>query len=599
MRVKYYKDKIKSLDLKLKRLSQKSLKYSFARLFLLIIGIFIIYLAFSISGTWGIVAILLVIAIFLTIVKLHSKINKQKEYTANLIKVYTNELELKVKGNIFGNGSKYIDRNHNYSNDLDVFGKFSLFNLINRTVTHEGETLLAHWLKEPMFNREKILNRHEILKELSKINGFKEKFLSAGFLSKKTKEESENIKIWIENFKYFFIKKKYLKPILYAFSTSLTILLLLGFYNPVFWNYSIINIGINYILMSMYLKNVNRLHGFISKQEKLFYKYSLLIKYIANEDFKNIDLLDLQNKIKGKNHIEDQFKAISRLIKKLDYRLNIIVSIFLNLIFFWDIHISYAIEKWMKKNQNSIDVWLNIVGEFDALLSLSILHFNNPEWSWPEIKQGNIFIEAKGIGHPMIEKTLRIDNDYKISGKGKFDIVTGSNMAGKSTFLRAIGLNSILALSGCPVCANLFVISPIKVLTFMRINDSLEDNLSSFHAELERIKSILNFVKNNENCFLLMDEILRGTNSEDRYIGSVALIKQLIKLNASGIIATHDLKLTKLAEELPENVRNFNFSVKTKGEDLFFDYKLDTGVCDSFNASILMKKIGIEMDIIS
>ncbi|HHH55355.1 MAG TPA: hypothetical protein ENK91_16980, partial [Bacteroidetes bacterium] len=365
MRVKYYKDKIKSLDLKLKRLSQKSLKYSFARLFLLIIGIFIIYLAFSISGTWGIVAILLVIAIFLTIVKLHSKINKQKEYTANLIKVYTNELELKVKGNIFGNGSKYIDRNHNYSNDLDVFGKFSLFNLINRTVTHEGETLLAHWLKEPMFNREKILNRHEILKELSKINGFKEKFLSAGFLSKKTKEESENIKIWIENFKYFFIKKKYLKPILYAFSTSLTILLLLGFYNPVFWNYSIINIGINYILMSMYLKNVNRLHGFISKQEKLFYKYSLLIKYIANEDFKNIDLLDLQNKIKGKNHIEDQFKAISRLIKKLDYRLNIIVSIFLNLIFFWDIHISYAIEKWMKKNQNSIDVWLNIVGEFD------------------------------------------------------------------------------------------------------------------------------------------------------------------------------------------------------------------------------------------
>ncbi|HHH55002.1 MAG TPA: hypothetical protein ENK91_15165, partial [Bacteroidetes bacterium] len=449
------------------------------------------------------------------------------------------------------------------------------------------------------FNREKILNRHEILKELSKINGFKEKFLSAGFLSKKTKEESENIKIWIENFKYFFIKKKYLKPILYAFSTSLTILLLLGFYNPVFWYYSIINIGINYILMSMYLKNVNRLHGFISKQEKLFYKYSLLIKYIANENFKNIDLLDLQNKIKGKNHIEDQFKAISRLIKKLDYRLNIIVSIFLNLIFFWDIHISYAIEKWMKKNQNSIDVWLNIVGEFDALLSLSILHFNNPEWSWPEIKQGNIFIEAKGIGHPMIEKTLRIDNDYKISGKGKFDIVTGSNMAGKSTFLRAIGLNSILALSGCPVCANLFVISPIKVLTFMRINDSLEDNLSSFHAELERIKSILNFVKNNENCFLLMDEILRGTNSEDRYIGSVALIKQLIKLNASGIIATHDLKLTKLAEELPENVRNFNFSVKTKGEDLFFDYKLDTGVCDSFNASILMKKIGIEMDIIS
>ena len=598
MKKLYYFNKISILEKDQKDLLKKIRNISLLRLLIMILGLFGVYWAFAASTTIGLISLLILIAVFTWIVRNHNKVYRLKEKTQNLLSIYKNEIELFSSSNMFGDGENYNDPKHEYSSDLDVFGKYSLFNLINRTATYQGENLLANWLKKPLGNYKLILEKQEIVKELEKKDEFKEQFLSTLFLAEKTEQEASKIQNWVSVFRYYFTEKNILRVILFVLSILTVLSLLTGFVYPQVWNYSFVLLMINYLLAMKYKKPVDLVHEHISKQGKLFNKYSKLVKIIKKEEFNSAYLNKLKEKLLGENQIEKQLKLLSKLIKNLDYRLNIIVASVLNLLFFWDIHYTYRVEKWMKDNSSKIGEWLEIIGEFDALLSMSILKFNNSDWIFPEISTGDIVIDGKNIGHPLIDHEQRVLNDYSINGKGKFDIVTGSNMAGKSTFLRTIGINTILALNGFPVCAKSFTVSNIQLITYMRITDSLEDNLSTFHAELERIKSILNYVEENENCFLLLDELLRGTNSQDRHVGTVALIKQLMQNKSSGINATHDLALTDMILEFPENIRNYNFGVKTKDNDLFFDYKLTHGVCDSFNASLLMKKIGIKIEMI-
>ena len=592
----YYTQKISALNDSLKVLSKKISQLSIIRLIVVLAGIYLIYLGYSVSNIIGVVAIISVIIFFAFLVKKHNKLIIQSEKNKQLIQIYQNELNTLSTPNIFGDGEKYKNPKHEYSSDLDVFGKFSLFNILNRTVTVQGEKILSDWLLSTSHPKQSILERQEIIKELAEKKKFRDNFLLTFYISDKENEDIGSIDKWVSVFKYYFKNKKILKVILYILSALTILSLIIGFVNPVWWRLSIPLLTINYFISMKFKKRVELIHEHISKQEKLFLKYSALIKIIKNSEFKSKYLQNTQSELTGENQIEKELKKLSGLIKSLDYRLNLVVASILNLFLFWDIHYSYKIEDWMSKNSSKIKLWLNKIGDIDAHLSLSILYFNNPDWVFPLISDKELLITGQNIGHPFIKKENRVDNNYSIEGKGKFDIVTGSNMAGKSTFLRTIGLNTILALNGCPVCAESFEVSNVRLITYMRIIDSLEDNLSTFHAELERIKSILKYVEKNDNCFLLLDELLRGTNSQDRHVGTKALIKQMIKNKASGIIATHDLALTEMVYEHSNSIRNYNFGVKTKDDELYFDYKLTNGVCNSFNASILMKKIGIDID---
>ncbi len=593
----YYTQKINILNDSLKLLSKKISRLSIIRLLVVLAGIYLIYLGFSISNIIGFLVIISVIIFFAYLVKKHNKLIVQSGKSKQLIQIYQNELNALTSTNIFGDGEKYKNQKHEYSSDLDIFGKYSLFNILNRTVTVQGEKILSDWLLSTSHTKQSILDRQEIVKELANNNKFRDNFLLTFFISDKDNEDFGSIDRWVGVFKYYFKDKKILKVILYILSTLTIVSLVVGFINPVWWRLSIPLLTINYFIIMKFKKRVDLIHEHVSKQEKLFLKYSILIKIIKKSEFKSKYLQNIQSELTGENQIEMELKRLSGLIKNLDYRLNLVVASILNLFLFWDIHYSYKIEDWMSKNSSKIKLWLDKIGDIDAHLSLSILYFNNPDWVFPHISDKELLIAGQNIGHPLIKKENRIDNDYSIEGKGKFDIVTGSNMAGKSTFLRTVGLNTILALNGCPVCAESFEVSNVRLITYMRIIDSLEDNLSTFHAELERIKSILQYVEKNDNCFLLLDELLRGTNSQDRHIGTKALIKQMMKNKASGMIATHDLALTDMVYEHPNSIRNYNFGVKTKGDELYFDYKLTNGVCDSFNASILMKKIGIDIDL--
>jgi DNA mismatch repair ATPase MutS len=235
------------------------------------------------------------------------------------------------------------------------------------------------------------------------------------------------------------------------------------------------------------------------------------------------------------------------------------------------------------------------MAEFEALASLANMAFNNPGWVYPQVTEDYFVFRAEDMGHPLIPANRRINNSFATEGAEKAIIVTGSNMSGKSTFLRTCGVNAVLAFAGAPVCASAFTISLVRLHSSMRISDSLEENISSFYAELRRLRAIISGAESDPKVFLLLDEILRGTNSDDRYTGSVALIKQLTGYGAVAMVATHDLRLAGMEQELPQAIENYHFDVKVNDEELFFDYLLTPGICSSFNASLLMKKMGIKV----
>ncbi len=273
-----------------------------------------------------------------------------------------------------------------------------------------------------------------------------------------------------------------------------------------------------------------------------------------------------------------------------------VVGFILNIFFIWDVRQVIAIERWKRDNHESLETAFDVIGEFEALISLASLKINYPEWCYPQIADGEGYtVTAKNLAHPLINKQYRVANDYELNNSFNIDIITGSNMAGKSTFLRTIGINTVLALCGAPVCASEMQVSVITIISYMRIKDSLNESTSTFKAELDRLQMLLAAVSNEPKVFFLIDEMLRGTNSVDKYLGSKAVIEQLISKKGVGMVATHDLQIAHLEQKYPDYIRNFYFDIQVIDGEMLFDYKIKHGECKTFNASLLLKQIGIDV----
>src|SRR5690606_25439899 len=241
-------------------------------------------------------------------------------------------------------------------------------------------------------------------------------------------------------------------------------------------------------------------------------------------------------------------------------------------------------------------VALDLVGEVETLWSLALVQLNHPHWSFPEVFAAEEYrLDFEELAHPLIPRDQVVSNSYD-NQNHYIALITGSNMAGKSTFLRTVGINVVLALCGAPVCARQMKVSVMHLLSYMRIKDSLQESTSTFKAELNRIKMILERIRQQPYSFFLVDEMLRGTNSIDKYKGSKAIIERMINDRAHGMVATHDLQLSELAVTYPEYVRNFHFDIQVRDGEMVFDYRLKDGACTIFNASILLRGIGIEVN---
>src|SRR6185312_14544384 len=343
-------------------------------------------------------------------------------------------------------------------------------------------------------------------------------------------------------------------------------------------------------------KVVAPVHEQLSKVADELTTLSSSILLIEKEKFESPLLKRWQSVFLEKHkRASDDILKIKKILDRLDLRYNLVLSLPLNWLLLWNLQQVLDLEKWKESEQNNIDEWFDTLANFEALNSFGILFFNQPGWVFPTIHPEYFSIEGTEIGHPLIPKEKRVDNFINIPSNSELMLVTGSNMAGKSTYLRSIGVNVVLAMSGAPVCAAAFSVSLVQLMSSMRITDNLEESTSTFYAELKKLKTIIEKVNAGEKVFILLDEILRGTNSLDRHTGSKALIKQLIKKKAAAIIATHDLELANLKEEFSHNILNYHFDVEVSNDELYFDYRLKPGVCNSLNASILMKKIGIEI----
>jgi DNA mismatch repair ATPase MutS len=282
------------------------------------------------------------------------------------------------------------------------------------------------------------------------------------------------------------------------------------------------------------------------------------------------------------------------MLDAFDQRNNMLVGIVANAFALRDLQLCYKIEAWIDTNQDQVAHWFDVIAFFDAQNSLGNFVFNHPDHCFPEIVSSKFVIDAQQLGHPLISKEKRVDNDFSIQGTNFF-IITGANMAGKSTFLRTVSLSIMMANIGLPVCAKSFDYSPIKLITSMRTSDSLTDDESYFFSELKRLKMIIESVQLTEkpgDYFIILDEILKGTNSTDKAIGSRKFVERLVKLGAMGIIATHDLSLCEISKDLSE-VKNYYFDAEIIDNELHFDYTFKEGICKNMNASFLLKKMEI------
>ncbi len=560
---------------------------SFLLIFVVLFGFLKVQVLISIGGSIS------MIVIFFMLVKRHLELGKRRSYFRRILEISLNELDaLSNDYRAFKKGERFINHSHSYSFDLDIFGKGSLFEMLNRSTTEAGEQKLATRLMTEPNSSQEIYSFQEGVQELSKNPDFMINFRAIGLMSGIVSEDIESIKRWQSSSSFINGRRglrifSFFLPVLLLISLGATII------SSAFSSLLVTIFIFNIFFVGFSIKKINKEHGQVTLLLKMLQKYQKLLIEIEKKEFDAELLKESQNRLHHNDKKASQLLgSLTKLVGSFDNRLNFVAAIFLEGFLLWDYHCLFRIEKWRLECGSLLTNWINEIAFFDSLISGGTFAFNNPEYIYPVLSE-SIILNGKGIGHPLIPSSVRVCNDFSIHNKGDFSIITGANMAGKSTFLRTIGVNLILSKSGLPVCANSFEFSNQKLFTSMRTSDSLSENESYFYAELKRLKSVMDKLESGENLFIILDEILKGTNSVDKQNGSRHALEKILKLSGTGIIATHDLALTEISETYPDKIKNQCFEIEIDNAKIYFDYKLYEGVTKKMNAMLLMEQMGI------
>jgi DNA mismatch repair ATPase MutS len=588
-----YNDRINLLKLKEDKIKKLLILISVLRfLFFIFFIASIVYVVkqFSVAR---LILIITVFFSFISLVILYIKKTDILIHTRNLLKINTDEIKsLNGQYTEFYCGDKYINREHEYSFDLDLFGEGSFYQYVNRTTTQVGQDLLAKKLLNTTTSADVITGKQKVITELSEKIDWRQNFLATGYACPVTNENSDQIDDWIDKPVYF-VKRKVFRILVVALPVITLGTLFLLIAGKVHYSIFTLLALSQLFIASFFLRSTNQEQNNISKRIGILKNYSRLIKLIENEKFSAEILVQLKNDLyTGSHNANDAFKLLIRIIDAFDTRLNIFLGAILNATLMWDLYSVIRLERWKLKYGKNVKLWVKVIAEYDAYCSLANFAYNNPDYIYPKFTDKKV-IHAKDLGHPLIPRTKRINNDFEVSSLGKIDIITGANMAGKSTFLRTIGINVLLAHCGMPVCATKYEFKIIDLFSGMRTADSLKENESYFYAELKRLKYSIDRLKQGKPILILLDEILKGTNSIDKAKGSWKFVEHLIHLNATGVVATHDLTLCDIEKNYPDNITNKCFEVEIDGQNISFDYKLKSGVTKNMNASILMKQMGL------
>ena len=601
MSAEFYQNNVGKTQGEIKSLEKQINKNAFLRLGLMIAGAIGIWQLFSFNNIFFVLlAMILLIFLFAFLVFRQAKVDRKLQEAKVFLSINENELNINNrKKNMYDDGQEFEDPKHPYTSDLDIFGPNSLFELVNRCATKDGVAVLQSWMKSPS-SKDEITQRQEAVEELKSDPEHLQAFQTKMLFNLGSKI---NLRSYI--YSYFHDKSFQFGN---AFYRSYVPLVPWIFLAGILFSIFVFNIGgylfglaLIHLLWTIAL--AGKVSQFSNKVDKIgvsLIGFADAIKLMEDKEYQAKLNLELQSKIQ----IETQQKKLSgiihelgKLIDKLDVRNNMLVGAILNMLFLWDFKQIMSISKWKDQYEDSILSGFDAVAKYESLVSLSLLAYNHADWQQPKIL--NDFekdsLLADEVNHPLIPENKSVGNDYNANDH-KIALITGSNMAGKSTFLRTIGINAVLAYTGAVVCAKRFELPIYQLVTYMRIKDSLNESTSTFKAELDRMKFILDRVKDIPSSFFLIDEMLRGTNSVDKYLGSKAIIKKLIDLRGRGMLATHDLQLSELINDYPGYLKNYHFDIQVQGSEMLFDYKLKNGACTIFNASMLLKGIGIVVE---
>ena len=582
----YYKAQLEQHIQAVSQLKKQLATLSLFRLVVFVATGLAIYFTFN---TWQVATVigLLGLALFLMLLSKYTDLKAKRNLHRALVTI--NEEELKIASGDFhdrADGVSFQDPLHFYSLDIDLFGRGSFFQFTNRTATHEGASVFANVLTAN--NTEGIVSRQNAIIDLSKKSDWRQQFSAIASLIK-VETPARVITQWLQSHDSFLPAFTKWLPLAFTLGSAVVFtLMIFSIISPLILLYWLLfGLGIT----GRYVKKINSLAINTSEIKDTFRQYSSLLNEIENETFSSELLKDKQKQIQSEQKSASSiFKLFSQHIDALDNRNNIISAIFGNGLFLWDIKQTYKIERWIETYKDTVNDWFEVVSFFDAYNSLGNYTFNHPQFIFPEISTGRAVIKADDLGHPLLNANKRVDSDLLINNQ-EFFIVTGANMAGKSTFLRTVSLHIVMSNVGLPVCAKTSTYSPVKLITSMRTSDSLTDDSSYFFSELTRLKFIVDTIQ-KEPYFIILDEILKGTNSTDKAIGSRKFVEKLVASNATGIIATHDLSLCEIEQEL-EDVKNYYFDAEIINDELHFDYTLKHGICQNMNASFLLKKMEI------
>ena len=588
-----YREIIRENEVRLEKVKRKQSIVSFSRLIIFTAGIFLAVEAFGISASAGVFTLLLFTVLFLLLVRYYILLSEKIQFTENLISI--NKSEIIAFDEVYSGysgGDKWKNREHDFTDDLDIFGENSLFSYLNRTVTGYGREMLAGWLSDPYALRDTIKARQDAVGELAEKLIWRQEFMAYGIGNPLEKEDVESLGKWLDE-KEYILEAPAVKMAVVISPVLTTIALILAITGLVPFQIPLLLFLVNLAFTAVYLRLINRVHNMVSRKYNFLAPVGKLISVFGNGGFRSQIMTGISAKIHDNSQSAGtRIRELSRIIQAFDSRLNVLAGFILNGLILWDFQCLFRLERWKRETAVQLPLWLSALGETDALISLSNHAYNNPDYVFPTVADGEPVIEGVEIGHPLIDRNARIYNDFSIH-KGQICIISGANMAGKSTFLRTVGVNLILAMSGTTVCSGKLSFRPVILFTSMRTTDSLSGNESYFYAELKRLRILKERLDSDENHFFILDEILKGTNSEDKSTGSKMFLGKLAEKSGTGLIATHDISLGEMEKEHPQVIFNKCFEVEISGETVTFDYKLRDGITRHMNAGILMRQMGI------
>ncbi|MDR6845556.1 MutS-related protein [Flavobacterium granuli] len=586
-----YKGNSQNYSEQLKAINKRYNSISFIRLIsvLLFLGSLFYYIKTS-ESVFAISAVVL-FAGFVILMRIHSKLSFQKKIKKALIEINQNEITyLERKSIPFENGLEFNDFHHPYAYDLDIFGDHSLFQNLNRTATFIGKKTLAKQLLTLLPNEE-ILKNHQAVQELKEKLDWRQEFLAVA----KVGQDNETFYKTLLQWSVFNSKPLSKAAVLISYLfPALLLSSFLGYLitsSIIFLSYFSFLFVCNLTILGSFVKRIKMEIAQADNINVIISQYGLLVRKIENESFQSEKLIALQQKLNFQNQKASvHLEKLAELFSKMDSIGNFVTSILFNGTFLFNLHVLKSMIAWKKEHAEVLEEWLEVIGEFEMLNSLANFAYNNSDFVYPKLNS-NYEIDFSNLSHPLLNPATRVGNEVKFQPQS-FMILTGSNMSGKSTFLRSLGINMVLAGMGSPVCASQANVHPLPVLVSMRLSDSLSDSESYFFAEIKRLKQIMDELEGNP-AFVLLDEILRGTNSDDKRNGTIEVVKKVIAKKAIGAIATHDIEVCLTTNEFPDILTNKCFEVEISNDELHFDYTLRDGICKNKSATFLMKKMGV------